>query len=67
MHKYIYAKHKNISFEYNAVSLIDKPHNRHTINRPLGQDMGYLLWVQILICAKAGVPTKLYKYVMYNV
>ena len=34
---------------YNAVSLLQNPHKRHSIARPWGRGMGCLLWFQNLI------------------
>ena len=42
-------KQTTIQWRYNAVNFLQNPHNRHSLARPWGRDMGCLFWVQSLI------------------
>ena len=52
-HSKRHAKHKTnqytVWWRYNAVDFLQNHHKRHPIARPLGRDMGFLLWVQTYI------------------
>ena len=44
-----YGEYVTVWCRFNAVNFLKNPHNRHPISRPLGRDMGCLLWEQTLI------------------
>ena len=45
---------------YNAVNVLENPHKRHLIARPLGRGMGCLLWLQTLDLNAALVTAVMY-------
>ena len=53
-----------VQCHYNAVSFLHKIHNKHPIPRPLGRDMGCLLWLQVLINV---LPRSLHWWMYYRV
>ena len=48
---------------YNGVNFLQNPHKRHPIARPLGRNMGCLLWINTLIY----IPPQLLKWYMQYV